>query len=116
MGGAVTAGTANLHIYDFDPTVNANYNTTGASGANVNGTLTADQAKERYTEAVTQLGFTPEQIYDITLDENSVYNDIRIAAANGGKGDVTITRNIAAGQWNTLSSLLDDSRPDEFRR
>lgn len=102
MGGAVTAGTANLHIYDFDPTVNANYNTTGTSGANVNGTLTADQAKERYTEAVTQLGFTPEQIYDITLDENSVYNDIRIAAANGGKGDVTITRNIAAGQWNTL--------------
>ena len=102
MGGAVTAGTANLHIYDFDPTVNANYNTTGTSGANVNGTLTADQAKERYTEAVTQLGFTPEQIYDITLDENIVYNDIRIAAANGGTGDVTITRNIAAGQWNTL--------------
>ena len=102
MGGAVTAGTANLHIYDFDPTVNANYNTTGASGANVNGTLTAAQAEERYTEAVTQLGFTPEQIYDITLDENSVYNDIRIAAANGGTGDVTITRNIAAGQWNTL--------------
>ena len=102
MGGAVTAGTANLHIYDFDPTVNANYNTTGTSGANVNGTLTADQAKERYTEAVTQLGFTPEQIYDITLDENSVYNDIRIAAANSGTGDVTITRNIAAGQWNTL--------------
>jgi pectin methylesterase-like acyl-CoA thioesterase len=102
MGGAVTAGTANLHIYDFDPTVNANYNTTGASGANVNGTLTAAQAEERYTEAVTQLGFTPEQIYDITLDENIVYNDIRIAAANGGTGDVTITRNIAAGQWNTL--------------
>lgn len=102
MGGAVTAGTANLHIYDFDPTVNANYNTTGTSGANVNGTLTAAQAEERYTEAVTQLGFTPEQIYDITLDENSVYNDIRIAAANGGTGDVTITRNIAVGQWNTL--------------
>ena len=102
MGGAVTAGTANLHIYDFDPTVNAKYNTTGTSGANVNGTLTADQAKERYTEAVTQLGFTPEQIYDITLDENSVYNDIRIAAANGGTGDVTITRNITADQWNTL--------------
>ena len=102
MGGAVTAGTANLHIYDFDPTVNANYNTTGANGANVNGTLTADQAKERYTEAVTQLGFTPEKIYDITLDENSVYNNIRIAAANDGTGDVTITRNIAAGQWNTL--------------
>lgn len=102
MGGAVTAGTANLHIYDFDPTVNANYNTTGANGANVNGTLTAAQAEERYTEAVTQLGFTPEQIYDITLDENIVYNDIRIAAANGGTGDVTITRNITAGQWNTL--------------
>ena len=102
MGGAVTAGTANLHIYDFDPTVNANYNTTGANGANVNGTLTAAQAEERYTEAVTQLGFIPKQIYDITLDENIVYNDIRIAAANGGTGDVTITRNIAAGQWNTL--------------
>lgn len=102
MGGAVTAGTANLHIYDFNPTVNANYSSTGANGANVNGTLTAAQAEERYTEAVTQLGFTPEQIYDITLDENSVYNDIRIAAANGGTGDVTITRNIAAGQWNTL--------------
>lgn len=102
MGGAVTAGTANLHIYDFDPTVNANYNTTGTNGANVNGTLTAAQAEERYTEAVTQLGFTPEQIYDITLDENIVYNDIRIAAANDGTGDVTITRNIAAGQWNTL--------------
>lgn len=102
MGGAVTAGTANLHIYDFDPTVNANYNTTGTSGANVNGTLTADQAKERYTEAVTQLGFTPEKIYDIALDENIVYNDIRIAAANGGTGDVTLTRPITADQWNTL--------------
>lgn len=102
MGGAVTAGTANLHIYDFDPTVNANYNTTGTSGANVNGTLTADQAKERYTEAVTQLGFTPEQIYDITLDENSVYNTVRIAAANGGTGNVTLTRTIAANQWSTL--------------
>ena len=115
MGGAVTAGTANLHIYDFDPTVNANYNTTGASGANVNGTLTAAQAEERYTEAVTQLGFTPEQIYDITLDENSVYNNIRIAAANDGTGDVTITRNIAAGQWveHALPALLDDSRPGD---
>ena len=102
MGGAVTAGTANLHIYDFDPTVNANYNTTGTSGANVNGTLTADQAKERYTEAVTKLGFTPEQIYDITLDENSVYNTVRIAAANGGTGNVTLTRTIAANQWSTL--------------
>lgn len=102
MGGAVSAGTANLHIYDFDPTVNANYSSTGANGANVNGVVSDDDAKTLYTGVVTKLGFTPEQIYDITLDENSVYNDIRIAAANGGTGDVTITRNIAAGQWNTL--------------
>lgn len=102
MGKAVSAGTANLHIYDFDPTVNANYSSTGANGANVNGVVSDDDAKTLYTGVVTKLGFTPEQIYDITLDENSVYNDIRIAAANGGKGDVTITRNIAAGQWNTL--------------
>ena len=102
MGGAVTAGTANLHIYDFDPTVNANYNSTGANGANVNGVVSDDDAKTLYTGVVTKLGFTPEKIYDIALDENIVYNDIRIAAANGGTGDVTITRNIAAGQWNTL--------------
>lgn len=102
MGKAVSAGTANLHIYDFDPTVNANYSSTGANGANVNGVVSDDDAKTLYTGVVTKLGFTPEQIYDITLDENSVYNDIRIAAANGGTGDVTITRNIAAGQWNTL--------------
>ena len=102
MGGAVAAGTANLHIYDFDPTVNANYSSTGANGANVNGVVSDDDAKTLYTGVVTKLGFTPEQIYDITLDENSVYNDIRIAAANGGTGDVTLTRPIAADQWNTL--------------
>ena len=102
MGGAVSAGTANLHIYDFDPTVNANYSSTGANGANVNGVVSDDDAKTLYTGVVTKLGFTPEKIYDITLDENSVYNTIRIAAANGGTGDVTITRNIAADQWNTL--------------
>lgn len=102
MGGGVSAGTADLHIYDFNQTVNANYSTTGAAGANINGLLTDEQATARYTEAVTKLGFTPEQIYDITLDENSVYNTVRIAAANGGTGNVTLTRTIAANQWSTL--------------
>ena len=102
MGGGVKASTADLHIYDFDATVNANYSKAGTSGANINGVLTAEQAKARYTEVVTKLGFTPEQIYDIALDENSVYNPIRIAAANGGTGNVILTRTLTADNWSTI--------------
>ena len=102
MGGAITAGTAHLHIYDFDPTVNANYNTTGSNGANVNGTVSDDDATTLYTGVVTRLGFTPAHIYDIALDENSYYNSIRIKAANSGTGDVKLTRGISADKWSTI--------------
>ncbi len=102
MGGGVSAGTADLHIYDFDPTVNANYSTTGSDGANVNGTLTDEQATTAYTEAVTKLGFTPAHIYDIALDEANNHNAIKVKAANGGTGDVTLKRGITADKWSTI--------------
>jgi len=113
--GGVSDGTADLHIYDFDATVNKNYQSTGTKGSNINGTLTADQAKAAYTEVVAKLGFTPERIYDITLDENSAYNAIRIAAADGGTGNVSLKRSITAGNWSTicLPFALSDAQVKE---
>ncbi len=102
MGGGVSAGTANLHIYDFDSSINANYSSTGSTGANINGVLSEANATTLYTRVVSQLGFTPEQVYDITLDEDIVYNSLRIKAANGGTGDVTLNRSITADCWSTV--------------
>ena len=102
MGGGVSAGTADLHIYDFDPTVNDNYNTTGANGANVNGVLSDADATALYTGVVNSLAFTPEHIYDIPLNDGSYYNVIRIKASNDGEGDVTLTRTIAKDKWATI--------------
>ena len=102
MGGGVTAGTADLHIYDFNPTVNANYSTTGSNGANINGTVSDANATSIYTGVVSSLGFTPGHIYDIPLDENSYYNTIRIKASNGGTGNITLTRSITADNWSTI--------------
>ena len=102
MGGGVSAGTADLHIYDFNPTVNANYSTTGSAGANINGVVSDEVALSLYTGVVTSLGFTPVHVYDIPLNENSYYNTIRIKASNGGTGNITLTRSIAADKWNTI--------------
>ena len=112
MGGAVSAGTANLHIYDFDPTVNAQYSTTGPTGANVNGLLSDADALSLYTGVVTRLGFTPEHIYDIPLDENSYYNALRIKASDGGTGNVMLTRNITADKWSTIVLPFDIASTD----
>ena len=102
-GGGISSGSADLHIYDFNPTVNANYGTTaGSDKANINFVLTSEQATTAYTEAVSKLGFTPEHIYDIPLDETSYYNAIRIKASNGGTGVITLTRSIAADNWSTI--------------
>ena len=104
MGGGVTAGTADLHIYDFDPTINANYNTTGSTGANVNGVLNDNDALNLYASVVTALGFTPEHIYDgdLELSESSAYNVCRIAASNNVERNVNLTRNITPGNWSTI--------------
>ena len=102
MGGGVSAGTADLHIYDFDPAINSNYSTTGSSGANINGLVNDANALSLYTGVVTSLGFTPEHIYDIPLDENSYYNTLRIKASNDGAGNITLTRSIAANKWSTI--------------
>ena len=102
MGGGVSAGTADLHIYDFDPAINSNYNTTGSSGANINGLVNDANALSLYTGVVTSLGFTPEHIYDIPLDENSYYNTLHIKASNDGAGNITLTRSIAANKWSTI--------------
>jgi pectin methylesterase-like acyl-CoA thioesterase len=102
MGGGVSAGTADLHIYDFDPAINADFLEAGSDKANINSVLTDEQATTAYTEAVTKLGFTPAHIYDIALDENSYYNSIRIKAANSGTGDVTLKRGITADKWSTI--------------
>ena len=102
-GGGISSGSADLHIYDFNPTVNANYGTTaGSDKANINFVLTSEQATTAYSEAVSKLGFTPEHIYDIPLDETSYYNALRIKASNGGTGVVTLTRSIAADNWSTI--------------
>lgn len=101
---AVTNGTADMHIYDFDPTINANYNTTGKTGANVNGVLDDDTALDVYANVIGKLGFTPERIYEdaVELDENSFYNICRIAASDNADRDVTVARTIGANKWNTL--------------
>lgn len=104
MGGGVTAGTADLHIYDFDPAVNVNYNTTGASGANINGVVATTDALNLYANVTTTLGFTPERIYEdfVELDENSAYNICRIAASNNVNRNVKVTRALSANEWNTI--------------
>ena len=112
MGGAIAAGTANLHIYDFDPTVNANYNSTGSTGANINGVITDETATALYTGVVNSLSFTPEHIYDIPLDDASYYNSIRIKASKGGTGDVTLSRSITAGNWSSIVVPFDIAADD----
>ena len=114
MGGGVSAGTANLHIYDFDPVVNANYNTTGATGANVNGLLSDDEALSLYAGVVTRLGFTPEKIYDgnLELSENSAYNVCRIAANDNVQRSVVLNRAITAGSWSTIVLPFAVSKSD----
>ena len=104
MGGGVTAGTADLHIYDFDPTINANYNTTGSTGANINGLVSDADALNLYASVVTTLGFTPTHIYDdnLELSEGSAYNVCRIAASNNVERNVNLTRSITAGKWSTI--------------
>ena len=104
MGGGVSAGTANLHIYDFDATVNANYSTTGSTGANINGVLADADALSLYADAVSFLGFTPEHIYDdnVVLGESSAYNVCRIAASDNVERNVELTRAISAGKWGTI--------------
>ena len=104
MGGAVSAETADLHIYDFDPTVNANYSTTGPTGANINGVLSEADALTLYGHVVTSLGFTPERIYAdaVELSESSAYNKCRIAASDVATRNVTLTRSITGGNWSTI--------------
>ena len=104
MGGAVSAETADLHIYDFDPTVNANYSTTGKTGANINGVLSEADALTLYGDVVTSLGFTPERIYAdaVELSESSAYNKCRIAASDVATRNVTLTRSITGGNWSTI--------------
>ncbi len=104
MGGGVSAGTADLHIYDFDPTVNANYSTTGSAGANINGLVSDADALNLYAGVVTRLAFTPEHIYDgnLELGESSAYNVCRIAANNLIERDVTLSRSITADKWSTI--------------
>ncbi len=104
MGGGVTAGTANLHIYDFDPTVNANYSTTGSTGANINRLLDDAEALGLYAGVVSFLGFTPERIYEdnLVLGDNSAYNICRVAASDNVERTVELTRSITAGNWSTI--------------
>ena len=104
MGGGVTAGTADLHIYDFDPTINANYATTGSAGANINGVLSEGTALSVYGDVTNKLGFTPEHIYDgnLELGESSAYNVCRIAANDLIERDVTLSRSITADKWSTI--------------
>ena len=106
MGGAISAGTANLHIYDFDPTVNANYSTTGSTGANVNGFVSDDDAFTLYTGVVGRLAFTPEHILcDYVLSDTKPF--IKVADTNTDAGIVTLNRNITASNWSTIVLPFD---------
>ncbi|MBO6187340.1 MAG: hypothetical protein J6O23_02410 [Prevotella sp.] len=109
MGGGVAAGEANLHIYDFDPSVNANYSLTGKNGANINGLVSDADALSLYAGVVSRLGFTPEHIYDgnVVLDEASYYNVCRIDATDNVKRTVELTRSIGADKWNTIVLPFD---------
>ena len=109
MGGGIAAGKANLHIYDFDPTVNANYSTTGSTGANINGLVSDADALSLYAGVVSRLGFTPKHIYDdnVVLDEASYYNVCRIAASDNVERTVKLTRAIGADKWNTIVLPFD---------
>ncbi len=104
MGGGVKAGTADLHIYDFDATINANYATTGTTGANINGLLTEEKALSLYAGVVSRLGFTPDSIYsdDLVLGETNAYNVCDIAASDKVNRNVQLTRTLTADQWNTI--------------
>ncbi len=104
MGGGVSAATANLHIYDFDPTINAKYNTTGSTGANINGVVPDEKALELYEGVVSKLGFTPEKMYSdvLNLDENSAYNVCNIAASNGVTRDITLKLALTANNWSPI--------------
>ena len=104
MGGGVSAGTADLHVYDFDPAINSNYATTGTSGANINGLVSDENALTLYKEVVTRLGYMPAHLCDIQLDETNNHNAIKIAAtsAYGLPGDVTLKRSITEGKWSTI--------------
>jgi len=102
MGGAVAAGTANLHIYDFDPEINANYASTGSSGANVNGLVSDEDAISLFNNAITALGFTPsnpaEKVRpkltapEITVSEGEVFE-----AHEDAPKAVAFTADIAMG-------------------
>ena len=114
MGGGVSAGTADLHVYDFDPAINANYATTGSSGANINKVLTEEESLAVYSDVVTKLGFTPAHIYDgdLVLNEGSAYNVCRIAANDGVERNVALTRDIKAGNWSTIVLPFAVSKTD----
>lgn len=109
MGGGVKDAKADLHIYDFSPSVNANYATTGTNGANINGLVSDEKALALYAGVVTKLGFTPERIYEdkLLLDESSDYNICRIAASNAVERTVTLTKEIKAGDWNAIVLPFD---------
>lgn len=104
MGGGVSAGTADLHVYDFDPTINANYATTGSAGANINGVLNEGTALSVYSDVTDKLDFTPAHIYEdnLVLGESSAYNKCRIAASDGAERTVELTRGITADKWSTI--------------
>ncbi len=104
MAGGVAAGTADLHIYDFDATINTNYATTGSTGANINGLLTEEQALNLYAGVVSRLGFTPDSIYsdDMVLGETNAYNVCDIAASDNVSRNVQLTRTLTADQWTPI--------------
>lgn len=106
MNGGVTAGTANLHIFDFDPTVNESYSTTGSTGSNINGTLTFAEAKSIYENVAAKLGFTPANIIDSsTSDVTASEDEIGLYGAL-----VTITRgdNVGATALSELKWYVYD--------
>ena len=109
MGKAVTAGTADLHVYDFDPTINANYATTGSAGANINGVLNEGTALSVYGDVTNKLDFTPAHIYEdnLVLGESSAYNKCRIAASDGVERTVELTRGITASKWSSICLPFD---------
>ena len=104
MGGAISAGTANLHIYDFDPVTNANYSSTGSTGANVNGLLSFENAKAIYEGVTTKLNFTPAKVLDAVTDSLTESNEE--AGLYGAL--VTLTKGTDADNLSSLTWFVND--------
>lgn len=107
MGGAVNAGTADLHVYNFDAP--NEYTESGSDQNNINKVLTFNEARAKYEGALDALGFKPAEMVnaesvktaseqdteandyvygimtEVTTGENSAVSNIKWTISDGTK-------------------------------